>query len=83
MEDEVSKVRVYSNDLLKRERDLRGWSFKDVADHISCPDVRLVRRWERGDVFPGSEYRQKLCQLFEKNAEELGLLKEFYKKMPE
>jgi transcriptional regulator with XRE-family HTH domain len=83
MEDKTSEVKVYPNDLLKHERDLRGWSFKDVADRIACPDVRLVRRWERGDVFPGSEYRQKLCQLFEKNAEELGLLKELYKKMPE
>ncbi len=83
MEDQSFEVKVCPNDLLKRERALRGWSFKDVADRIACPDVRLVRRWERGDVFPGSEYRQKLCQLFAKNAEELGLLKELYKKVPE
>ncbi len=82
MEDKIFEANVHPNDLLKRERALRGWSFKDVADRIACPDVRLVRRWEHGDVFPSSEYRQKLCQLFEKNAEELGLLKELYKKMP-
>ncbi|MBV9712860.1 MAG: NACHT domain-containing protein [Ktedonobacteraceae bacterium] len=82
MEDKASELKVFPNDRLKHERNLRGWSFKDIADRINCPDVRLVRRWERGDVFPGPEYRQKLCQIFAKNAEELGLLKELYKKMP-
>lgn len=63
------------NELLRKERHLRGWSLKDVADRISCPDVRLIRRWESGNVFPSPAYRQKLCQLFEKNTDELGLIR--------
>lgn len=78
----MSDTIIHPNNLLKRERNLQGWSFRDVADRIECPDVRLVRRWEHGDIFPGTHYRQKLCQLFGKNAEELGLLKEFYRLTP-
>ena len=71
----VQEYRNHPNELLRKERHLRGWSLKYIADRISCPDVRLIRRWESGDAFPGPADRQKGCQLFEKNADELGLIR--------
>jgi transcriptional regulator with XRE-family HTH domain/tetratricopeptide (TPR) repeat protein len=63
------------NQRLKRERELRGWSRAEVARKIGT-DERSIRRWENGDVVPLPYYREKLCKLFEKNAEELGFVKE-------
>src|SRR6266576_4066613 len=60
---------------LREAREQRGLSHKDVADFIGLPDSHTVGRWERGESFPQPHYRQKLCQLFGKNAEELGLVK--------
>src|SRR5215467_15041312 len=61
------------NKLLKRERELRGWSQADVAEKIGG-DPKTVGRWERGITSPGPQLCQKLCELFGKNTEELGLL---------
>lgn len=60
---------------LRCERERRGWSRDFVAQKVGS-DVHTVGRWERGNTFPSPYYRQKLCELFEKNAEELGLIKE-------
>ena len=64
-----------SNQLLKAERELRGWSQKYVADQIGA-DYYYLSRWERGTTVPSPYYRQKLCTLFGKSARELGLLRE-------
>src|SRR5581483_2145912 len=64
------------NYLLRRAREQRGWSHRDVADRIDLPDAHTVGRWERGIQFPQPHYRQALCRIFGKSAEELGLLKE-------
>jgi WD40 repeat protein/transcriptional regulator with XRE-family HTH domain len=61
------------NDILKRERQHRGWSQKNVADKIGS-DTKTVRRWEGGKTFPQPYYRQQLIELFGKSAEELGLI---------
>ena len=66
-------VHVVPNVLLKAERELRGWSQKYVADQLGA-DHYYLSRWERGTTFPSPYYRQKLCDLFGKNAKELGLL---------
>jgi transcriptional regulator with XRE-family HTH domain len=58
---------------LKQARELRGWSQAKVAELIGT-DATTVSRWERGIFFPTPYFREKLCVLFEKNAEELGLL---------
>jgi len=58
---------------LKRERVLRGWSQEKVAEKIGA-DRRSITRWENGQASPTPYYREQLCKLFEKNAEELGLL---------
>lgn len=64
------------NAQLKRERELRGWSQSYVADQIDAPYPYYVSRWENGLMIPSPYYRQKLCELFGKNAQELGLVVE-------
>jgi transcriptional regulator with XRE-family HTH domain len=61
------------NNLLRHERDLRGWSQRRVAEEVGTSED-IVSRWERGDRMPDPYYREKLCTLFGKNAEELGFL---------
>lgn len=63
------------NELLKHQREIFGWSRNYVAEKIES-DPRTVARWERGKTFPSPYYRQKLCELFGKNADELGLMKD-------
>ena len=62
------------NALLKRERELRGWSQSFLAEQIDVPDTSLVSKWERGVVQPSPHYREKLCAIFNKTAQELGFL---------
>jgi len=63
------------NQKLQQERARRGWKQQDVAEQIELPDVRTYRRWELGESFPSAYYRAKLCVLFEKSEEDLGLLR--------
>ena len=65
---EISRV----NTLLRKERLLRGWSQQDLANHLGITNV-TVNRWERGVQQPGPMFRLKLCQLFEKSEDALGL----------
>ncbi len=58
---------------LKEARELRGWSQKYVAEQIGA-DRYYLSRWEHGTASPSPFYRQKLCALFNKNAQELGLV---------
>ena len=58
-----------------RERKLRGWSQAKLAEMLRC-DTRSVNRWENGRAFPSPQLCEKLCEVFGKNAEELGLLTE-------
>src|SRR3989440_162250 len=69
-------ARTLPNQRLRRERELRGWSQEDVARKIGAPDDKTVRRWESGKVSPTPYYRQKLCALYGKSVEELGLIEE-------
>jgi WD40 repeat protein/transcriptional regulator with XRE-family HTH domain len=61
---------------IRQERERRGWSRSYVAEQIEV-DVITVGRWERGERMPHPQYRQKLCALFEMNAQDLGLFSEF------
>jgi WD40 repeat protein/DNA-binding XRE family transcriptional regulator len=60
---------------LRHERKLRGWSQEDVASKVGC-GPKTVLRWENGESLPHPYSQQRLCELFGKNAEELGLLGE-------
>jgi transcriptional regulator with XRE-family HTH domain len=61
-----------AGNLLKAERELRGWSLKRIADALGIT-TRTVIRWEKGQAMPYPYYRDRLCALFGKSALELGL----------
>src|SRR5947209_642483 len=65
--------RAAPNNLLKRERELHGWSQKKLAELIDA-DTQNINRWERGKTSPSPFYRERLCKVFGKTAEELGLI---------
>jgi transcriptional regulator with XRE-family HTH domain len=60
------------NHLLRQAREDRGWAQGDVAEKIGTTSVS-ISRWENRLVEPGKHYRYKLCDLFKKSEEELGL----------
>jgi transcriptional regulator with XRE-family HTH domain len=62
------------NALLRRARQERGWTQKEVADRIGAPLSLNVTRWERGTAMPSPRYVERLCLLFGTSARELGLL---------
>ncbi len=59
--------------LLKVEREKRGWSLAKLAEVLGTT-TRTVSRWEQGLAVPYPYYREQLCVLYGKTAEELGLL---------
>jgi len=63
------------NHRLKRQRELRGWSQKEVADRVGT-NTFTISRWERGDAIPSPYYRTRLCDLFCMNAYELGFIED-------
>jgi transcriptional regulator with XRE-family HTH domain len=69
-------IRMCPNELLRRERQRRGWSRQYVAEQIGVADPKTVGRWERGAAFPSSYFLQKLCTLFGMLAQDLGLFLE-------
>ncbi len=61
------------NRQLRRERELRGWSQRKVADEIGT-NIDTVSKWERGINIPDPHFREKLCALFGRNALEFGFI---------
>lgn len=61
------------NEILKWEREQRGWSQARLAEFIGT-DAATVSRWERGYATPSPYFREHLCRLFEKSTQDLGLL---------
>src|SRR5579884_4138419 len=61
------------NQALRSQRKLHYWTQSQVAEKIGTTTVN-VNRWESGITFPSLYFRQKLCDLFGKSAEELGLV---------
>lgn len=59
--------------LLRQERELRGWSQSRAAQEIGTTP-NTISAWERGLSLPSPYFREKLCTLLGKNAQELGLL---------
>jgi WD40 repeat protein/transcriptional regulator with XRE-family HTH domain len=66
-------LRVAFHQELKHERTRRGWSQEDLAERVGV-DAKTVQRWEAGQRLPRLYHRQKLCEVFGKTLEELGLL---------
>lgn len=69
-------AQAHPNHLLRRARQERGWSQRIVADRIGAPQDTMVTRWERGNAIPSPYYIERLCELFDMTATELGLLPE-------
>jgi len=61
------------NNLLRQERIRRNWRQRDLAEQLGTT-VLTIKRWERGSQQPSLYFRAKLCVLFGKSVEELGLI---------
>jgi len=61
------------NEILKWEREQRGWSQARLAELIGT-DAATVSRWERGYATPSPYFREHLCRLLEKSTQDLGFL---------
>src|SRR6266704_2773692 len=66
-------IRQMKPRLLKAEREKRNWSLAKLAEVLGTT-TRTVSRWEQGLAVPYPYYREQLCVLYGKTAEELGLL---------
>lgn len=64
---------INRNNRLRQERHRLNWRQLDLAEQLGTTVV-TVKRWERGIQQPSAYFRMKLCTLFGKSAEELGLL---------
>lgn len=64
---------MHRNERLRQHRVARNWRQHDVADQLGI-SVTTIQRWERGDQHPSAYYRIKLCALFGKSVQELGLV---------
>ena len=73
------------NDELRYQRLLRGWSLQRVVEQIRALDrekdvpepgvnAAMVGEWERGVKKPSPFYREKLCQIYDTTADELGFV---------
>lgn len=65
-------VKVSPRLRLSAERMRRRWTQLEVADRLGTTPGN-VSRWERGMTSPGPYFRRRLCELFGKSAQELGL----------
>ncbi|WP_220204587.1 helix-turn-helix domain-containing protein [Reticulibacter mediterranei] len=65
--------RAHHNRRLKHMRELAGWTQEILAEKIGTTIVN-ISRWENGSSVPSAYYRRKLCEIFNKDAYELGLL---------
>jgi transcriptional regulator with XRE-family HTH domain len=65
-------VKASPHQRLSAERIRRHWTQLEVADQIGTTPGN-VSRWERGITSPGPYFRNKLCELFGRSAQELGL----------
>lgn len=68
------------NSRLRAERERRGWSQERLAQelHFHCGRMvspSTISRWEGGSEVPKPLYRELLCEIFDLDAYELGLVK--------
>ena len=65
-------IQFPSRQRLVAERLRRHWTQLEVADQLGTTPGN-VSRWERGITSPGPYFRSRLCELFGRSAQELGL----------
>ncbi|MBV9688157.1 MAG: helix-turn-helix transcriptional regulator [Ktedonobacteraceae bacterium] len=61
------------NSHLRRERDLKGWSQRTLAEKVGTSE-QGVNRWENGHHKPNRYFQTELCKVFGKDAQELGFM---------
>lgn len=61
------------NERLRQARYVQGWTQAELAEKVGTT-FETVSRWERGIKSPSAYYRSRLCDVFGKTLEELGLL---------
>jgi transcriptional regulator with XRE-family HTH domain len=71
---ETSRLPRYSSSI-RRERELRGWSQARLAEELGTTPG-TVSNWERGLIMPSAYFRERLLQVFAKDAAQLGLVGE-------
>lgn len=70
--DMNTMIQVFPRQRLVAERMRRRWTQLEVADQLGTTPGN-VSRWERGITSPGPYFRHRLCELFGRSAQELGL----------
>ena len=76
---ESHKKAKIPNDVIRYEREKRGWSQNRLAELLGA-DPSMISRWECGDRRPDPLYQEKLCTLFGKDAVELKLVNPPYQR---
>src|SRR5215470_5766301 len=71
----MSSEEFIPNERLRRVRSLKGWSQAELAEQVGT-SFEMVSRWERGVTVPSPYYRERLCAVLGKTAEELGLVRD-------
>ncbi|WP_376794511.1 NACHT domain-containing protein [Thermogemmatispora sp.] len=79
MSDTTRLPRYSSN--IRSERELRGWSQARLAEELGTTPG-TVSNWERGIIMPSAYFRERLCQVFAKDAVQLGLVAESQEALP-
>jgi len=67
--------RAVPNLLLKSAREERFWTQEELARLVGTSSLD-VSRWERGMTSPSLYFRNKLCEILNKNPQELGLVED-------
>jgi transcriptional regulator with XRE-family HTH domain len=61
------------NQLLRSARESLGWTQEELAERLGTTGV-TISRWESGITVPNRHFRQKLCSLYGRSPQDLGLL---------
>lgn len=60
----------------------RRWTLEQAAEHL-CVDVNTLHKWEKGKATPRAYNVQKLCEVYELSAWELGIGNQILNDLPE
>jgi transcriptional regulator with XRE-family HTH domain len=68
----MTRKDLIPNERLRAARERKRWTQEELAAQLGT-DFETVSRWERGETMPRSDFRRRLCDVFDLPAEELGL----------
>ncbi|HEY0753195.1 MAG TPA: hypothetical protein VGD98_04480 [Ktedonobacteraceae bacterium] len=80
----MAREQIGYGSTLRFEREIRGWSQQELITQILALhvvdkqrptlDLKTIGRWEREECKPSPYYRKLLCQVFGRNAIQLGFI---------